>query len=96
MKKLFLVLMTSLTLLTGCDMIEDMDNTPTKKVEAYLNKFQMADNDVESYIEDTIVFGSFQEKVIESFSKMFRWVYFKAQSMYSMKRGDRSEETDKI
>ena len=31
MKKLFLGLMTSLTLLTGCDMIEDMDNTPTKK-----------------------------------------------------------------
>ena len=78
MKKLFLGLMTSLTLLTGCDMIEDMDNTPTKKVEAYLNKFQMADKDVESYIEDTIDEETdFTPDQIEEYKKILKNNYQK-------------------
>lgn len=32
--------------LTGCSLTKDMDNTPTKKVEAFLNKYQTLDKDV--------------------------------------------------
>ena len=39
MKK-FLILLLSSLMLAGCSMAEDLDNTPTKKVENYLNKYQ--------------------------------------------------------
>lgn len=44
MKKFLLVLTTCLLVLTGCD--SNMDNTPTKKVEAFLNNYQSLDNSV--------------------------------------------------
>jgi len=44
MKKFLLVLTTCLFVLTGCD--SNMDNTPTKKVEAFLNNYQTLDNSV--------------------------------------------------
>ena len=45
MKKIF-VCFALLILLTGCEMIDKLDNTPTKKVEAFLNKYQTLDEDV--------------------------------------------------
>lgn len=44
MKKFLLVLTTCLFVLTGCD--SNMDNTPTKKVEAFLNNYQTLDDSV--------------------------------------------------
>lgn len=49
MKKIKTILISAIiigTTLTGCSMTEDLDNTPTKKVENYLNKFQTLDEDV--------------------------------------------------
>lgn len=40
-------------LLSGCDML-DISNTPTKKVEEYLNKFQILDKDVLDELDDVI------------------------------------------
>lgn len=56
MKKV-LVFLIALLGLTGCSIGKDMTNTPTKKVEAYLNSYQSLDdnilNDLDNLIEDT-------------------------------------------
>ncbi len=44
MKKIIFIVL-SLIVLTGCG-CSNMDNTPTKKVEAYFNKYQTLDNSV--------------------------------------------------
>jgi uncharacterized protein with gpF-like domain len=45
MKRIFTFLAFAL-ILTGCSIGEDMDNTPTKQVEAYLNNYQTLDSNV--------------------------------------------------
>ena len=45
MKKFFTFLTVSL-ILTGCSIGEDMSNTPTKRVEEYLNNYQTLDSNV--------------------------------------------------
>ena len=45
MKKLFTFLSFAL-ILTGCSIGEDMNNTPTKQVETYLNNYQTLDSNV--------------------------------------------------
>lgn len=45
MKKIFILCM-SLILITGCSIVEDMDNTPNNKVEDLFNKYQTLDNEV--------------------------------------------------
>ena len=45
MKKFVLILTTCLFILTGCENM-DMDDTPTKKVEAFLNNYQTLDEGV--------------------------------------------------
>jgi len=45
MKK-FLTLLVFGIILTGCSIGEDMDNTPTKQVEKYLNNYQTLDSNV--------------------------------------------------
>ena len=57
MKKFLILLLTSL-MLAGCSMAEDLDNTPTKKVENYLNKYQEMDEDVIGDLDDIIDFGN--------------------------------------
>ncbi len=56
MKKLIVFLVTILAL-TGCSLGKDMNNTPTKKVEAYLDSYQTLDdnilNDLDTIIDDT-------------------------------------------
>lgn len=56
MKK-FLVLLIAVVALTGCSIGEDMNNTPTKKVESYLDSYQTLDsnvlNDLDNLIKDT-------------------------------------------
>ena len=53
MKKVLYVLLV-IGLLTGCSCTANMGNTPTKKVEDYLNKYQTNDNDVISDLEDVL------------------------------------------
>lgn len=45
MKKILCVL-ALIVCLTGCDIGKKLDNTPTKKVETFLNKYQTLDSDV--------------------------------------------------
>lgn len=52
MKKIIYTFML-LVLLTGCS-LGNMDNTPTKKVEAYLNNYQKLDNSVLDDLETII------------------------------------------
>lgn len=56
MKKI-ISLVVIILLITGCSLGKDMTNTPTKKVEAYLDSYQKLDdnvlNDLDSLIEDT-------------------------------------------
>ncbi len=54
MKKLFCFLFI-LLVLSGCG---NMNNTPTKKVEAFLNKYQTNDKDVMDDLNDVLLFDS--------------------------------------
>ena len=44
--KRFLTFLTFALVLTGCSIGEDMSNTPTKRVEEYLNNYQTLDSNV--------------------------------------------------
>ena len=52
MKKLICFFMC-LILISGCDML-DIGNTPTKKVEEYLNKFQILDKEVLDQLDSVL------------------------------------------
>ena len=56
MKKI-LSFIVIILLITGCSISKDMTNTPTKKVEAYLDSYQKLDdnvlNDLDTLVEDT-------------------------------------------
>lgn len=52
MKK-FIYLFVALITITGCSCA--MGNTPTKKVEEFLNKYQMNDSDVVSDLDDVLI-----------------------------------------
>ena len=53
MKKV-LYLLVAIVLLTGCSCSANMGNTPTKKVEEYLNKYQTNDDDVVSDLDEVL------------------------------------------
>ncbi len=53
MKKIFCAFALVL-ILTGCDMGKKLDNTPTKKVETFLNKYQTLDDDVLDSLDSVI------------------------------------------
>lgn len=44
----------AIVLLTGCSCTANMGNTPTKKVEEYLNKYQTNDDDVVSDLDEVL------------------------------------------
>ncbi len=52
MKKFLLITLSSLFILTGCG--TDMGNTPTKKVEAFLNNYQTLNDDVLEDLDTTL------------------------------------------
>ena len=69
-----------LILLTGCDIGEKLDNTPTKRVETFLNKYQTLDDDVlddsgdsdnDNFDEDDIAI------VIDLSTSFWAYVFFK-------------------
>lgn len=53
MKKILLMILVLFSF-TGCALVEDMDNTPTKKVEEFLNKYQTLDVDVLDDLENLV------------------------------------------
>lgn len=53
MKK-FLCLIGALIVMTGCSLTENMDNTPTKKVEAMLTKYQSLDAGVLEDLDEVV------------------------------------------
>ena len=53
MKKIFAAFGIVL-LLTGCSLTKDMDNTPTKKVETFLNNYQTLSSDVVSDLNSVV------------------------------------------
>lgn len=53
MKKV-LYFLVAIALLTGCSCTANMGNTPTKKVEDYLNKYQTNDDDVVSDLDQVL------------------------------------------
>lgn len=65
MKKIIIVALMLIGL-TGCSLTKDMDNTPTKKVEAFLNNYQTLNEDVltdlDDVVEKEISFSSDQKK----------------------------------
>jgi PBP1b-binding outer membrane lipoprotein LpoB len=63
MKKILTIIGLAL-ILTGCS-LKNMDNTPTKKVETYLNNYQTLDssvlNELDSIVDDEILFTNEQK-----------------------------------
>ena len=53
MKK-FLTFLSFALILTGCSIGEDMSNTPTKRVETYLNNYQTLDSNVLSELDSIV------------------------------------------
>ena len=59
MKKILLVFLLGLFLLTGCD---NLMNTPTKKVENLLGKYQKMDEVVRTQLGDTLLMDAVLSK----------------------------------
>lgn len=64
MKKIFLTIIMACTL-AGCSLGADMDNTPTKQVEKYLNNYQTLNTNVlselDSIVDNEITFNETQK-----------------------------------
>ena len=64
MKKIFTILVVALVL-TGCSFGTNMDNTPTKQVEKYLNNYQTLNSNVlselDSIVDQEILFSESQK-----------------------------------
>ena len=74
MRKILLVFFLSLFILTGCD---NLMNTPTKKVENLLSKYQKQDEEVlkqlgDTLLSDTILSVSQKEKYKEILKKQYK------------------------
>ncbi len=72
MKKIFLTFI-AIIMLTGCSFGKNMDNTPTKKVETYLNNYQTLDSTVlsklDSIVEGEVSFNSDQKEKYKNILK---------------------------
>lgn len=96
MKKIIAIIL-SLTLLVGCDML-DINNTPTKKVEEYLNKFQINSEEVLNDLDNILVDLRISEENKEEYKEIIKKQYKDMQ--YSIKEeiidGDEAEVTAEI
>ena len=74
MKKIFLAVIVSLFILTGCN---NLMNTPTKKVELLLGKYQKLDNEVltqlgDSLLSDTVLTKEEKEKYKDLLERQYK------------------------
>lgn len=53
MKKIICLLL-ALTTMAGCSLVNNMDNTPTKKVESFFAKYQMLDSEVLADLDNVV------------------------------------------
>ena len=81
MKKI-IALILSLIILVGCDML-DTNNTPTKKVEEYLNKFQINAEEVLKDLDNVLVRLKTNEENKEEYRELIKKQYKDMQ--YSIK-----------
>ena len=74
MKKIFLIVFSLLLFTVGC---ENMMNTPTKRVEEFLNKYQRQDEEVISQLDNVIKSGdfSFNETQLNSYKELMKKQY---------------------
>jgi len=98
MKKIAAVVVTIL-LMTGCSITKDLDNTPTKKVEALLNNFQTLDSSVLSDLDKVVELEtSFTDEQKEKYKEIIKSNYQKL--TYSIKEatedGDEAVVTAEI
>ena len=66
MKKI-LLLLVSLILITGCN---DMMNTPTRRVEEYLGKFQILDSTVLTELDEVVDNSDYSEDYKEEYKEL--------------------------
>lgn len=77
MKK-FAAVVATILLMTGCSITKDLDNTPTKKVEALLNNFQTLDSSVLSDLDKVVdLETSFTDKQKETYKDIIKTNYQK-------------------
>ena len=78
-------------LMCGCSLTKDLDNTPTKKVEALLNRYQTLDNSVLDDLND-VVNGdlSFDEGQRETYKDIIKSNYQKM--TYEIKNAEEDGE----
>lgn len=74
MKKIFLAVIVSLFMLTGCN---NLMNTPTKKVELLLGKYQKLDDEVltqlgDSLLSDTVLTKEEKEKYKDLLERQYK------------------------
>ena len=67
MKKKILMLAVSLVLLTGCN---DMMNTPTKRVEEYIGKYQILDSTVLTELDEVVDNSNYSESYKEEYKEL--------------------------
>ena len=67
MKKKILMLAAALVLLTGCN---DMMNTPTKRVEEYLGKYQILDSTVLTELDDVVDNSNYSDEYKEEYKEL--------------------------
>ena len=80
MKKIIAII--SLSLLVGCQML-DINNTPTKKVEEYLNKFQINSEEVLKDLDKVLIRLKTNEQNKEEYRELIKKQYKDMQ--YSIK-----------
>lgn len=67
MKKKILMLAVALVLLTGCN---DMMNTPTKRVEEYLGKYQILDSTVLTELDNVVDNSNYSDEYKEEYKEL--------------------------
>lgn len=67
MKRKILLLFTTILLITGCN---DMMNTPTKRVEEYIGKYQILDSTVLTELDDVVDNSDYSENYKEEYKEL--------------------------
>ena len=91
MKKIIAIIL-SLTLLVGCDML-DINNTPTKKVEEYLNKFQINDEEVLNDLDKVLINLKINDENKEEYREIIKKQYKDMQYSIKEEKEDGDEAT---
>lgn len=94
MKKI-LCAFTLVLFLTGCNMGKKLDNTPTKRVETFLNKYQTLDDDVLDNL-DTVIEGEslFNNNQRDKYRDIIKMNYQKMN--YKIKEEEINGDTAKV